>query len=222
MTIDSCYDLQGRKGGQHLIQSYDHEHDGELRVTWEQFDSLCRILAITISGYDPQVIVGIAKGGVLPATVIASLLRREFYPIRLSRRHDDEVVRETPELLVGPPPAIAGQRVLLVDDMIATGATMTMAGQACVEQGAAEVRTACLFAHSSGQRPDYVASISDALIVFPWDREVLTGGHFVPHPEYEEHRSQGSVLSPSELSGNSAERPVLRPPPSGSRGQAVG
>lgn len=183
------------------MQSYDHEHEGEVTVTWEQFDSLCRVLALMVSGYDPQVIVGIAKGGVLPATVLASVLRREFYPIRLSRRHNDEVVRQTPALLQQPPPALAGQRVLLVDDMVATGMTMRLARKACLEQQAAEVRTAALFAHSFGQRPDYVASISDALIVFPWDREVLKGGAFVPHPEYEEHRSEGRSPLETQKSG---------------------
>jgi hypoxanthine phosphoribosyltransferase len=176
------------------MQAYDHEHEGEMLVTWEQFDSLCRTLALMVSGYDPQVIVGIAKGGVLPASVLASLLRREFYPIRLSRRHNDEIVSETPKLLVGPPPAISGLRVLLVDDMVATGETLTIAYQACLEQGATEVRTASLFAHGFGQRPDYVASVSDALIVFPWDREILAGGQFVPHPEYEEHRGNSPAV----------------------------
>jgi hypoxanthine phosphoribosyltransferase len=168
------------------MQSYSHEHVGELRITWEQFDSLCRTLAVMASGYDPQVIVGIAKGGVLPATVVASILRREFYPIRLSRRHNDRVVRDTPELLLGPPPAVAGQRVLLIDDFVSTGETLDLARDACLEQGAAEVRTAGLCAHSFSRKPDYLALVSDALVIFPWDRDVLEGGRFVPHPEYEE------------------------------------
>jgi hypoxanthine phosphoribosyltransferase len=159
-------------------------------ITWEQFDALCRALAVMTSGYDPQVIVGIAKGGVLPATVIASVLQREFYPIRLSRRHNDQVIREIPKVLLGPPPAVADQRVLLVDDFVSTGKTLELAKRACLEQGAAEVRTASLSCHSFSRTPDYVALVSDALVVFPWDREVLEGGRFVPHPEYEEHRIQ--------------------------------
>jgi hypoxanthine phosphoribosyltransferase len=170
------------------MQSYDHDHEGELTISWEQFDALCRALATMISGYAPEVIVGIAKGGLLPATVLASLLRLEFYPIRISRRHNDRVVREKPKLLVGPPPAIAGQRVLLVDDMVATGETIDLARQACLGQRAIEVRTACLCMHSFGQSPDYVALVSDALVVFPWDREILAGKRFVPNPEYEELR----------------------------------
>jgi hypoxanthine phosphoribosyltransferase len=172
------------------MKSYDHEHEGELYISWEQFDALCRALAIMAGGYDPQVIVGIAKGGVLPATVVASLLRREFYPIRLSRRYNDRVVRETPDVLLGPPPAISGQRVLLVDDFVTTGETLDLARGACLAQGAAEIRTACLCAHSFSRHPEYVALVSDALVIFPWDREVLEGGRFVPHPEYKEHQGE--------------------------------
>lgn len=168
--------------------SYEHEHKGELRVSWEDFDALCRKLALMVQAYDPQVIIGIAKGGVVPAAVLASILRREFYPIRLSRRHDDQVVRDTPELLLGPPPTIAGQRVLLVDDIVVGGATLALARQACLDQGAAQVRTATLFAHSFSRFPDYVALVSDALIITPWDRDVLEGDQFVPHPEYETQR----------------------------------
>jgi hypoxanthine phosphoribosyltransferase len=157
------------------MQSYDHAHQGELHIAWEQFDSLCHTLAVMERGYDPQIIVGIAKGGVVPASVLASILRREFYPIRISRRHNDQLVRQTPELLMGPPQAIAGHRVLLVDDMVATGETMALARQACLEQGAREVRTACLCTHSFGQNPDYVALVSDALVIFPWSHEALAG-----------------------------------------------
>lgn len=167
------------------MSSYEHEHKGELVITWEEFESLCRTLAVMVSGYDPQVVVGIAKGGVMPATILASLLRREFYPIRLSRRYNDQVVRETPEVLLGPPSLIAGQRVLLVDDIIVTGETLEIARQACLDQGAAEVRTVGLAVHSFSLRPDYVALVSDALIIFPWDREVLHEGHFRPNPEYQ-------------------------------------
>jgi hypoxanthine phosphoribosyltransferase len=143
-----------------------------------------------VSGYDPQVIIGIAKGGVLPGAVVASLLRREFYAIRISRRHNDQVVRAMPELLLGPPAAIGDQRVLLVDDFVVSGTTLAIAREACLAQGAAQVRTACLLAHSFSNRPDYVAAISDALVLFPWDREVLSSNGLVPNPEYEARSPQ--------------------------------
>ncbi len=50
--------------------------------------------------------------------------------------------------------------------------------------GASQVRTAALYAHTWAEpRPDYVALTSDALILNPWDREVLIDGHWTTHPE---------------------------------------
>jgi hypothetical protein len=36
-----------------------------------------------------------------------------------------------------------------------------------------------------GYRPDYFALETEALIVFPWDRQILSGGELVTHPAYE-------------------------------------
>ena len=41
------------------------------------------------------------------------------------------------------------------------------------EVGPAEVRTATSFVRPGGYRPDFHAMETDALIVFPWDRQVI-------------------------------------------------
>ena len=51
--------------------------------------------------------------------------------------------------------------------------------------GASEMRSAVLYAHEQGKEiPDYIGIISDALILNPWDREIIREGQFVLHPEY--------------------------------------
>jgi hypoxanthine phosphoribosyltransferase len=165
--------------------SYDHAHTGVTEITWARFGELCKELALAVTAYDPEIVVGIAKGGVLPAAVLASLLRREFYPIRLSRRHDDRVVRDQPALLTPMPEAVAGKRVIVVDDIAVTGETLRLAAQEALRLGAAAVKTATLFVHGASQRPDYFVLESDDLILNPWDYLVLEGGRFVVHPEYQ-------------------------------------
>lgn len=136
------------------MTSYDHRHTGVTEITWERFGGLCKGLALAVAPYDPEIIVGIAKGGVLPGAVVASLLRREFYPVRLSRRRDDRIVRDTPALLTPMPEAVAGKRVLVVDEISATGETLRLACEEASRLGAAEVRTATLFVHGVSRRPD--------------------------------------------------------------------
>ena len=49
-----------------------------LELTWEVFGEFCRALAVKVaqSGYQPDIVVGIAKAGVIPGAVIAAILRR--------------------------------------------------------------------------------------------------------------------------------------------------
>lgn len=44
-----------------------------------------------------------------------------------------------------------------------------------------------MYAHSWGASiPDYIGLITDALLLNPWDREILGSDGFQFHPEYEE------------------------------------
>jgi hypoxanthine phosphoribosyltransferase len=173
------------------LHSYDHVHTSELRITWEQLGSLCGALALQVALFDPEVVVGVAKGGVIPGATIASILRREFYPIRLSRRYNDEVVREHPAVLVGPPPdAVKGRRALIIDEIAVSGETLQLAVELLREAGAAEIRTATLYVHGGSWRPDYFVIESDALIINPWDYQVLKNGELVIHPEYQAERDR--------------------------------
>ncbi len=167
------------------MEPYDYsQRSGVEPVSWERFEQLVRILAEQIESFEPQLILGIARGGLFPATMLSFILRREFYPIRLTRRLHDTVVREKPTWLVRPPEKVVGRRVLLVDEIADSGVTLELAADEVRRLGASAVRTATLYAHTWAEpRPDYVALTSDALILNPWDREVLVEGQWATHPE---------------------------------------
>lgn len=165
--------------------SYDAaRRSGVEDISWPRFEQLVRQLALQIEPDEPQIIVGIARGGLFPATMLSLMLRRELYPVRLTRRLNDAVVREHPTWLVRPPDKVRGRRVLVVDEIADSGRTIAMAAEEVRQMGASHVRTAVVFAHTWAEpRPNYVALTTDALILNPWDREVLVGGQFVTHPE---------------------------------------
>ena len=61
--------------------------DEFLEIDWAMFGELCRALALKVArDYDPEIIVGIARAGVIPGAVIASILRADFYSMKISRR----------------------------------------------------------------------------------------------------------------------------------------
>ena len=157
-----------------------------LDLSWEMFGELCRALALRVArDYDPDLIVGIARAGVFPGAVVASVLRKDFYSLTISRREGGELVRERPAVLSAAPLQCQRKKILLVDEITSSGDTLRMALAAIRDRNPAEVQTATSFARTSGYQPDYVALQTDATIIFPWDRKIFEGEDLVVNPRYE-------------------------------------
>lgn len=165
---------------------YDYStRDGVRSISWDDFHGLVKALAVAVASWRPEIILPVLRGGAYAGGLLAHILQIEVYPVRLTRRQDDVVVRETPLWLVEPPAAVAGRRVLVVDEMCSTGETLRLVRERVMALGAAEVRTATLYAHTGGvAAADYTGLITDELVLNPWDREIYRDGAFHFHPEY--------------------------------------
>jgi len=159
-----------------------------LELDWTMFGELCRALALKVGrDYDPEIILGITRAGVIPAAVVSSILGGvDFYSLRISRRDSDDSVRDRPAIFSEVPQAVRGKRVLIVDEITTSGDTLRLALAAVRDAGPAEVRTATSFARTTGYQPDYAALTMDAFVIFPWDRQVLDGDELVVNPIYED------------------------------------
>jgi uncharacterized protein len=154
-------------------------------LSWELFGELCRAMALRVSqDYRPDLVIGIATAGVLPAATVAAMLGTEFEAMKISRRDGGERVRAYPRVLSPTPVAARGRRVLIVDEITTSGDTLRLALAAVREVGPAEVRTATSFVRPRGYRPDFFALETEALIVFPWDRQVVGPSGLVTAPMY--------------------------------------
>ncbi len=164
---------------------------GVMHIEWPLFGELSRALALRVArAYDPELVVGIATAGVVPAAVVSAILDREFHSIMVSRRLRADRVRETPAVLGEAPSDVRERRVLIVDETCDSGATMRLAVAAIVNAGAAQVRTAVCF-KTGAFEPDFYALATESTIVLPWDREVLVEGELVANPMYEGLDSPG-------------------------------
>ena len=158
-----------------------------LDLTWEMFGELCRALAMRVArDFDPEVVVGITRAGVIPAGIIASVLETDLFTLTISRREAEGEMRDAPELFSQVPVAAHGRRVLIVDEITSSGDTLRLALAAVRDAGAAEVRTATSFSRPRGYRPDYMALETDQTLIFPWDRKVLRDGELIVNPRYED------------------------------------
>jgi hypoxanthine phosphoribosyltransferase len=153
---------------------------GVLEIDWPLFGELCRALALKVAReYDPEIILGIAKAGVIPGVVIASILQREFSSMGVTRKGAESL----PVLVSGPPSSVKGRRVLIVDETCDTGHTLRLALNEVKTVKPAEVRTAVSF-KTGPYEPDFHSFDTDKYIILPWDREVVVDGQLVTRPDY--------------------------------------
>jgi hypoxanthine phosphoribosyltransferase len=147
-----------------------------LAIDWPLFGELCRALALKVArDYDPEIVIGIAKAGVIPGAVIASIMQREFASMSVTRRRGETL----PVLVSGPPPSIRGRRVLVVDETCDSGHTLKLALNEVRALDPAEVRTAVSF-RTGPYEPDYHSFSTEKAIILPWDREEIRNGELVP------------------------------------------
>lgn len=153
-----------------------------LEVDWAFFGELCRALALHVArGYSPDLVIGIAKAGVVPAAIVATMLQQELATMVIARTGHVGV----PTLVAGPPPIVAGRRVLVVDETCDSGDTMKLALNTILAAQPAEVRTAVSFM-TGKYRPDFHAFETEKAIILPWDREVVVDGQLRVRPDLQQ------------------------------------
>ncbi len=142
-------------------------------LTWQAFGDASRGLAqmVVDSGFMPDVVVAIARGG-LPVggalsyalgTKGVGTMNVEFYT---------DVDERLPAPIILPPlldtEYMNGLTVLIADDVADTGETLALV-KTLMSQHAGEVRTVVLFAKPrSIIEPDYLWKRTDKWITFPW------------------------------------------------------
>ncbi|WP_243227296.1 phosphoribosyltransferase [Microbacterium sp. CIAB417] len=142
-------------------------------LTWDLFGEASRDIARDVIAADfvPEVVVAIARGGLLPAGAIAyGLGVKNCGAINVEFYTGIGTVLEAPELL--PPELdmtyLNGRRVLLVDDVADSGRTLDLAVRLLVERGA-DVRSAVIYTKPTTIiQPDFSWKNTDLWIDFPW------------------------------------------------------
>ncbi|MFN8049953.1 MAG: phosphoribosyltransferase family protein [Acidimicrobiales bacterium] len=126
------------------------------------------------SGYEPDWIVAIARGGLLIGGAVAyALSLKNIGVVNVEFYTDVEERREVPVML---PPALnladlADTKLLIVDDVADTGETLKLVVDTCAPV-VAEIRSLVLYEKPrSIHSADYVWRHTDQWINFPWSTE---------------------------------------------------
>jgi hypothetical protein len=143
-------------------------------MDWGLFDRLGKAVAQKIieSGYRPDFMVGLARGGWVLSRVLCDYLGVKDL-VSLKVEHWGVTATPDGKAQIKYPFDIdlTGRRVLVVDDITDTGDSMKLAVDYVREKNPAEIRTAAL-RHIEGSKfvPDYYGDeITWRWVVFPWN-----------------------------------------------------
>ena len=140
-------------------------------LTWWQVDRAIFSLADKLREYKPDVIVGIARGGLIPAVRLSHILGDiELKVIDVKFYTDINEHTEMPKITIPIYGDLKGKRVVIVDDVSDTGKTLEVVINEVKRLGAKEIKVACLAMKPwTSVVPDFYVFRTDKWIVFPWE-----------------------------------------------------
>lgn len=142
-----------------------------IKPGWKEVDRLCEALSAKVAGYEPDVLVGISRGGLVPVRLLSDLLdNRNVAVMKIEFYKGIGETKGFPTITQPLTADVKGKKVLIVDDVADTGRSLLVASDYVKRQGAKEVRIATLhFKPTSLFRPDYFIKTTDAWIIYPWE-----------------------------------------------------
>ena len=143
--------------------------------SWEQIYEMLIELADRIrrNGFEPDVIVGVSRGGWAPARVMSDLLenpklvnvRAEFY-LGVAETKGEPVITQPVST------SVKDKKVLVMDDVADTGKSLHLVKKHILEEGATDVKIATIYYKPwSVLKPDYYNKKTSLWVIFPWERK---------------------------------------------------
>ena len=116
------------------------------------------------SGYEPDMIIGILRGGAVPARYLSTALDVEDMSMI-------EVVKdgEGRRVVAAPTYDLDGLEIFLVEDVLESGKSLDV-GKKYLESNGAIVKTACLYTMPVSEiEPDFSLKEIEYVVTFPWE-----------------------------------------------------
>ena len=144
-----------------------------LILSWQDVYNLTLQLSerIVASGFKPDIIVGIARGGWIPARILSDVLYMEsLHNIRIEYYTDVGVKGKEPKITQPLTGSLKGRSVLIVDEIADTGDSLFHAINHVKALGVEEQRSAVLHLKPNSRvTPNYSMVHTKSWVVYPWE-----------------------------------------------------
>ncbi len=193
-----------------------------LAVSWNDVQSHLLELSgkIERDGYVPDMIVGVARGGLVVARLLSDLLSvSDLASVKISFYKGIDETNKTPIITQPVSESPRGKKILIVDDVADSGESLLLAKRHITENGAHSIKTATIHLKPwSKTIPDFYISRTDSWILYPWElREALS--HLVRI--WGKETSDAGALKSRLVSAGIPEEMVRRYVPNGSRAREL-
>jgi hypoxanthine phosphoribosyltransferase len=140
-------------------------------ISWSEYGNLAEALAekVRANGKSYDLVVGIARGGIPVAMVVSDHLNVKIDFVNV-KSYNDIGMRTAPRILSTLTEGVQGKSVILVDDLVDQGDTMSFMKRYLTEQKPRMLETAVMFKKPwSAIEPDYYLETVSEWIVFPFE-----------------------------------------------------
>ncbi|MHA1638479.1 MAG: phosphoribosyltransferase [Candidatus Thorarchaeota archaeon] len=144
-----------------------------LILSWQDVYNLTLRLSerIVKSGFVPDIIVGIARGGWIPARILSDVLYTSaMFNIRIEYYSSIGTKGETPIVTQPLAMSLEGKKVLLIDEIADTGDSLLYAIEHVKNLGAETIKSAVLYLKPTSKiTPDFYISMTNSWVIFCWE-----------------------------------------------------
>ncbi len=146
-------------------------------VSWKDIERWSKdiVKKVTESGYEPEIVIGLARGGLVPARLISDYLNiKDLYAVKTEHWGVTATPDGKAKLAQGLQVDISGKRVLVVDDITDTGQSLKLAVEHIAVHKPKEIRSATLLhiTHSKYVPHYYSEEVPEdnwTWFIFPWN-----------------------------------------------------
>lgn len=150
--------------------------------SWSYIERACREIANKYHAPPPSTIIGLSRGGWIPAVTLANMMNvREVYSIGIASYETDNgcaedvqgELRTYQKIPVNCPELSKGRPILIVDDISDKGHTLSCVVNNIKSIFGNHIQTATIFTkHGTSFVPDYYYNqvSDDEWVVFPWEK----------------------------------------------------
>jgi len=158
-------------------QAYYEKSEGIINLSWNDVeDDVLKIIAkMKDDNFEPDIIVSIARSGLIPASMIAYTLgNKQLYVIKVDfsitqKDGKDQELRDRPIITQELSKDVSGLKVLVVDEMVVSGSTLKLVKSYMEFKNPAQVKYSVLYKQPWAEfQPDYFGREIIQWPIYPW------------------------------------------------------